>query len=743
MPEIDLERLRKLRDEAEELLGTLIEDLEPFKSTDPALGFRRTPTSVLEGPKDVNVTTTCSCLMGLAHAGKLKKFYENEPNSIVPDLMQNIMAAPWQSSGLVENNAFTSTLVIRTVGALARSGLLVPDDQQKLRKPWRQNSQAPKSVRRTLGEIAKELAVNIDNLGITPYPPAAAVVYWFVDGVHHAGINLGAGWGKLFSYATDEFRKQRSLVAARHTAMMDPIAMAMSACLCARLHSILKSSRRKLPNVTADSLPTIIELESSIVELFREQTPSGIWPKYFPLFHYKDAGSNFCYTFELLEAVLLEFGHKDNAIFLNEVVIEGLERAVTACIAGRVETRGLKGGNGAGSIQYTGWNSGGNLDTLKRGQPESWATAVVHMFLHELIAALSRHIHERLIRDYDAKKPEPESKGLRGLLDIKIRIGKQELSLRRALERDLVQSFEGYEGDQAEDLLERPVKEKPISALLFGPPGTSKTEVAKAIAASLDWPLVEIDPSHFLRNTFQNIYVQAESIFKDVMDMYGVVLLFDELDALVQKRDKSGSPDTESRFLTTYMLPKLAKLHKKGRLIFLMATNYQENFDEAIKRAGRFDRLFCTGPPTLEEKCKRLDSFLGDGEEVEAGGKLLLQLAKDDPFIYDQLTLYTFGEFKSFALKLGTSDNIESELKKKKLGGLRTAVENDCRTATMRLRELDFLNDKGFSNQWIPGKWSRLKDLYRADFSKLKLPDAADPSPVMKYILERQKSKLQ
>jgi len=743
MPEIDLERLRKLRDQADELLATLIDDLKPFKSTDFALGFRRTPTSVAEGPNDVNVTTTCSCLMGLAHAGKLAKFYETEPPSAVRDVMKNIMAAPWQSSGLIENNAFTSTLVIRTVGALVRAGLLPPDDQQKLKKSWKHNAHAPKTPRRTLSEIAKELTGHITYLGITPYPPAAAVVYWFVDGVHHAGINLGAGWGRLFSYATDEFRKQRSLVVARHTAMMDPVAMAMAACLCARLHSILKSSGRQLPAVTADTLPTIIELESSIVDLFREQTASGIWPKYFPLFHYKDAGSNFCYTFELLEAVLLEFGQKDNSIFLNEIVVEGLERAVAACRAGRLETRGPKGGIGGASIEYCGWNSGGNLETLKRGQPESWATAVVHMFLHELIAALSRHIHVRLIRDYDATIPDPESKGLRGLLDIKVRIGDKELSLRKALKEDLVRSFENYKGDSAEELLGKPVRRKPISALLFGPPGTSKTEVARAIAVSLNWPLVEIDPSHFLRNTFQNIYVQAESIFKDVMDMYGVVLLFDELDALVQKRDRSGFPDTESRFLTTYMLPKLAKLHNRGRLIFLMATNYQENFDDAIKRSGRFDRLFCMGPPTMEEKCKRLDSFLGEGKETKTGGMLLLKFAKEDSFIYDQLTLYTFGEFKSFVSKLGTSNNIDSELKRRKVDGLRAAVEDDCRTVTMRLRELDFLNDNQYAKQWKPGKWSRLADLYKADFSKLILPDTADPSPVMKYILERQKSKRQ
>src|SRR6185437_5022284 len=104
------------------------------------------------------------------------------------------------------------------------------------------------------------------------------------------------------------------------------------------------------------------------------------------------------------------------------------------------------------------------------------------------------------------------------------------------------------------------------------------------IAKELQWPLLEIDPSHFLQNSFQNIYVQAEKIFEDVMDLSGVVILFDEMDALVQKRDADNAMvDTESKFLTTYMLPKLAKLHERGQVVFLMTTNFQANFDDAIK----------------------------------------------------------------------------------------------------------------------------------------------------------------
>jgi hypothetical protein len=676
--------------------------------------------------------------MGLAHAGKLKDLYGAEWKSIVERVVRKMMKAPWESSGLTENNAFTSALVIRMYGALVHFGSLDPSITPPFVKRWALDTTARSTDRKTLNEIALELSKKIAFLGIYPYPPAAAVVYWFLDGVDHAGFDLRGQWKNLFMYATEEFRRQRSLVVARHSAMMDPVAMAMAACLCARLHSI--SKRSKLHGCTPEMLPTVIELESSIMDLFAEQTPTGLWPKYFPLFHYKDAGSNFCYTFELLEAVLLEFGQQDNHVLLSETAISGLERAVSACVVDRLESSGPEGGDGRKMIQYNGWNSGGNLDTLRRGQPESWATAVVHMFLRELINALSRHIRKRLLKQYDAKTYDTTKRGLKGLLDIKVHINSRDRSLRKVLQDDFVDSFALFSGEAAENLLGNPVEKQPRSALLFGPPGTSKTEVAKALAASLRWPLVEIDPSHFLRNTFQNIYVQAESIFKDVMDMYGVVVLFDELDALVQTRRRSGSPDTESKFLTTYMLPKLTKLHDQGRLIFLMATNYQENFDEAIKRAGRFDRLLCMGPPTLEEKCKNLQVFLGKGEEIQTGAKLLLMNARKDQYVYDQLTLYTFGEFKSFASQLGNADNIESNLRTKGLSWLRSLVEDDSKTVGMKRRDLEILNDPPYGGAWTPGKWTKLSQLYGADFDAITIKD---PTLAVKYILERQQSKLQ
>ena len=113
MPAIVLERLRRLRADAKSLFDTLDRDLALFRHSQPNHGFRRTPTSEsLEN--DVGVTTTCSCLMALALADKLDAVYGQEKGrDMGAAIFEKLLKAPWMSSGLPENNAFTTTLVLR------------------------------------------------------------------------------------------------------------------------------------------------------------------------------------------------------------------------------------------------------------------------------------------------------------------------------------------------------------------------------------------------------------------------------------------------------------------------------------------------------------------------------------------------------------------------------------------------------------------------------------------------------
>ncbi len=116
MPDTSLKRLRSLRDRADRLLDHVSADLGKFVKTDNGSYF--TTPSADSKAGEVSVSTTCSCLMCLALTGGFK----GSSSPTADDLFLEVVNAPWTSSGLIENNAFTTSLVIRTLGFLACEG---------------------------------------------------------------------------------------------------------------------------------------------------------------------------------------------------------------------------------------------------------------------------------------------------------------------------------------------------------------------------------------------------------------------------------------------------------------------------------------------------------------------------------------------------------------------------------------------------------------------------------------------
>jgi hypothetical protein len=642
-----------------------------------------------------------------------------------------------QSGWIFDENRFTKAsattkqkLALKPTGyklALVNHLLLTDQFPDEFSEP------APRSLK----AIAAEIAQDATNFSINEYPPSAAVVYWFVDGIDRAGINLTpTAWAVLCRWAAKEFNHRRSLVAAEHDAMMDPVAMAMSACLCARLRTIAGKTGRVKTHLT--TLPSFVELERSIGELISKQTKSGIWNKYFPLFHYQDAGSNFCFTFELLEAVLHEFRGKESKLLASPDFAKGLMRAVTWCEENRLHCP-------EGSAEYAGWNSGGQIETLERGYPEAWATAVVHMFLSELTTVLSERIQQDILRKYRAREPEespksPVVKGSRNrstalsrLLDIDLLLPRKVAPLLSLLRMRLVDT---HRRESEATLRRRPLKE-PLSALLFGPPGTSKTQIAKAVAEDLNWPLVEITPSEFLKGTLANIYLQADEIFDDLMDLSGVVVFFDEMDALVQTREGETQLDIASQFLTTTMLPKLTRLHDRGRVVFFMATNFQDRFDAAIKRAGRFDLLLCTGPPKLSEKLNRLHiAYLlpSHTPKTKKAMEKIKEYLEGKPQLQDQLGLYTFDEFKAFLKTFGDQDTIGDKIEESGALEFQSRLEDYSNYVSLKIGDLEPLKEIGF-------KWKRIASLDKKSFTLKQLKSEA--TQIIRYFCDRKESKEQ
>lgn len=376
--------------------------------------------------------------------------------------------------------------------------------------------------------------------------------------------------------------------------------------------------------------------------MFAKQTPSGIWNRHFPLFHFPGSGAaDYCFSFEFLEATFVEFSGSD--ILEDERILDRVVQTLRWCDNNRLEFA-------RGKDKYRGWNAGGDVTNLVAGMPESWATATVHMFLAELDSGIAAHLDKLILKKYqlDRDSVVQSEESWNKLIDVDLTFpGENPTTLKTVMEETPLAKERVKLS--AKSLRERPLKGS-RSALLFGPPGTSKTSIAKAMAEQLGWPLLVITPSEFLSKGLEQIYVRVHEVFEDLMDISAAVVLFDEMDALAQTRGKGEAElDVTRQLLTTSMLPKLANLWSRGRVAFLMATNHKQQLDPAITRPGRFDLLICVGPPSWARKLEGLRVVMKDDlpEDLPTAQGALESLAASNT-TQKQLDNFTVAELRSF-----------------------------------------------------------------------------------------------
>lgn len=120
--------------------------------------------------------------------------------------------------------------------------------------------------------------------------------------------------------------------------------------------------------------------------------------------------------------------------------------------------------------------------------------------------------------------------------------------------------------------------------MFTGPPGTGKTMLAQVIAKDLQMELYRIDLSAVVSKYIGETEKNLAKIFADAENS-GVILFFDEVDALFGKRGETSSAnDKYANMETAYLLQKIENYDG----VIIMATNYLGNIDEAFMRRIHF-----------------------------------------------------------------------------------------------------------------------------------------------------------
>lgn len=150
------------------------------------------------------------------------------------------------------------------------------------------------------------------------------------------------------------------------------------------------------------------------------------------------------------------------------------------------------------------------------------------------------------------------------------------------------------------------------SFLLFGPPGTAKSTLAKSLAKRLQWHFIELTPSNFVDHGLEMVERRAKEIFEDLGTLRETVILFDELDSLLTDRELLDASSILN-FSVPAMLPKLQKLRKiatKQRLLLIFATNFYDRLDPAMVRRGRVDERLLVLPFNLTARTRFFQRIL-------------------------------------------------------------------------------------------------------------------------------------
>jgi len=257
------------------------------------------------------------------------------------------------------------------------------------------------------------------------------------------------------------------------------------------------------------------------------------------------------------------------------------------------------------------------LSTINRELLKTNASVALHRYSNSVVDTLPPEADSSITMMQMTEKPDVTYADIGGL-DI------QKQELKEAVELPLTHF----------DLYQAIGIDPPRGVLMWGPPATGKTMMAKAVANHTTAAFIRVVGSEFVQKYLGEGPRMVRDVFRLAKENAPAIIFIDEIDAIATKRfDAQTGADREVQRILLELLNQMDGFDQTVNVKVIMATNRADTLDPALLRPGRLDRKIefpnpdrrqkrlifqvCTAHMNLDEKID-LEDYVSRPEKLSA-----------------------------------------------------------------------------------------------------------------------------
>jgi 26S proteasome regulatory subunit T3 len=226
------------------------------------------------------------------------------------------------------------------------------------------------------------------------------------------------------------------------------------------------------------------------------------------------------------------------------------------------------------------------LSTLDREKLKPNSSVALHRHSHSLVDILPPESDSSIQMMQMTEKPDVTYADIGGM-DV------QKQEMREAVELPLT-DFDLYKSIGIDP---------PRGVLMFGPPGTGKTMLAKAVANATSASFINAVGSEFVQKYLGEGPRMVRDVFRMARENAPAIVFIDEIDAIATKRfDAQTGADREVQRILLELLNQMDGFDQQTNVKVIMATNRADTLDPALLRPGRLDRKIEFPNPDRRQK---------------------------------------------------------------------------------------------------------------------------------------------